>query len=167
MLQDEPSVFATVGYNRWDCLDQIIFTCRWLELTYSNPFCLGWPYMKLTRPVWNWFNAMLTLTQTRYWTVSFLPVLRIRIRDPVPFWPLDPGWVKNSGSGMNNPDHIFECLEKIFLGSNTVLKFFDADPESGTEKIRIWDPGWKKFGSGIWNGKIRIRDLEWKNSDPE
>ncbi len=23
------------------------------------------------------------------------PVLRIRIRDPVPFRPLDPGWVKN------------------------------------------------------------------------
>ena len=23
------------------------------------------------------------------------PVLRIRIRDPVPFWPLDPEWVKN------------------------------------------------------------------------
>jgi phosphoribosylpyrophosphate synthetase len=22
-------------------------------------------------------------------------VLRIRIRDPMPFWPRDPGWVKN------------------------------------------------------------------------
>ncbi len=37
---------------------------------------------------------------------------RIRIRDPVPFWPLDPGRVKNqdpdprSGFGMNIPDHI-------------------------------------------------------------
>jgi hypothetical protein len=37
-----------------------------------------------------------------------------------------------------------------------ILKFFDADPESGMEKIRIrdpgWenlDPGWKKFGAGI------------------
>jgi hypothetical protein len=29
------------------------------------------------------------------------------------------------------------------------LKFFDADPESRTEKIRIQDLGWKKFGSGI------------------
>jgi hypothetical protein len=33
------------------------------------------------------------------------------IRDPVPFWPLDPGWIKNqdldpeSESGTNNPDH--------------------------------------------------------------
>jgi hypothetical protein len=37
-------------------------------------------------------------------------VLRIRIRDPVPFWPLDPesgmGKKSGSGSGMNNPDHI-------------------------------------------------------------
>ncbi len=45
------------------------------------------------------------------------PVLWIRIRDPVPFvpWIRDPGWVKNqeSGSGMNNPDHI---SEKPFFG---------------------------------------------------
>ncbi len=38
-------------------------------------------------------------------------VLRIRIRDPVPFWPREPGWVESQhpdpGSGMNNPDHIF------------------------------------------------------------
>jgi hypothetical protein len=36
-------------------------------------------------------------------------VLRIRIRDPVPFFT--PG----SGSGRNNPDHISESLETIFL----------------------------------------------------
>jgi hypothetical protein len=40
-----------------------------------------------------------------------------------------------SGSGMNNPDHIFESLETIFWVK--ILKFFDADPESGMEKIRI------------------------------
>jgi hypothetical protein len=40
-----------------------------------------------------------------------------------------------SGSGMNDPDHISENLETIFLVK--ILKFFDADP------------GWKKFGSGI------------------
>jgi hypothetical protein len=40
----------------------------------------------------------------------------------------DPGWVKKSGSGsgMNNPDHISESLETIFLVN--ILKFFDADP---------------------------------------
>jgi hypothetical protein len=38
-----------------------------------------------------------------------------------------------SGSGMNNPDHISESSETIFLCKNTLLKFFDADP------------GWKKF----------------------
>jgi hypothetical protein len=46
------------------------------------------------------------------------------------------------GSGMNNPDHIYESLETIF--GVKVQKFFDADP------------GWKKFGSGM--EKIRIRD---------
>jgi hypothetical protein len=52
-------------------------------------------------------------------TQSFIPVLRIRY--PVPFWPLVPGWVKNqdpSGSGirsgMNIPDYIYESLEKMF-----------------------------------------------------
>jgi hypothetical protein len=45
------------------------------------------------------------------------------------------GKKSGSGTGMNNPDHISESLEKIF--GVKVLKFFDADPESGTEKIRI------------------------------
>jgi hypothetical protein len=58
-------------------------------------------------------------------------VLRIRIRDPVPFRSRDSGWVKNqdldpvSRSGMNIPDHISEKLETIF-GLN-ILQFFDAD----------------------------------------
>ncbi len=40
---------------------------------------------------------------------------------------------------MNNPDHISESLETIFWVK--ILKFVDADP------------GRKKFGSGIWDGK--------------
>jgi hypothetical protein len=47
---------------------------------------------------------------------------------------------------MNNPDHISDSLETIF-GVRT-LKFFDADPGFGMEKLRIRDPG----------EKIRIRD---------
>jgi hypothetical protein len=61
-------------------------------------------------------------------------VLRIRIRDPVHFWPLDPGMGKKSGSGsgMNNPDHITQSLETIFRVK--ILSFFDADPGSGMTK---------------------------------
>jgi hypothetical protein len=44
---------------------------------------------------------------------------------------------------MNNPDHISESLETIFWVK--ILKFFDADPGSGLEKLRIWDSGWKKI----------------------
>jgi hypothetical protein len=51
---------------------------------------------------------------------------------------------KKSGSGMNNPDHISESLKTIFWVK--ILQFF-ADP-------------------GSWMEKIRIRDPEWKNSDP-
>ncbi len=52
-------------------------------------------------------------------------VLRFRIRDPMPFWPLDPvsgmGKKTGSGSGMNNPVHISESLEFNFLGYNTQI----------------------------------------------
>jgi hypothetical protein len=44
---------------------------------------------------------------------------------------------------MNNPDHNSESLKNYFW--DKILKFFDADQ------------GWKKFGSGIREGK---------NSDP-
>ncbi len=73
-------------------------------------------------------------------------MLLIRIRDPVPFWPLDqdPGWVESQ-----HPDPgwttriIFLELRNHFFGVKK-LKFFDADP------------GWRQFGSGI--EKSRIRD---------
>ncbi len=70
-------------------------------------------------------------------------VLRIRIRDPVHFWPLDPGWEKNqdqdpgSGSGMNIPDHISESLETIWWVK--ILTFFDADADPGI--FLTLDPG--------------------------
>ncbi len=67
----------------------------------------------------------------------------LRIRDPgfVAFLTPGSGMGKKSGSGsgMNNPDHISECLETIFWVK--ILKFFDAirHPESWVEKIRIQD----------------------------
>ncbi len=65
----------------------------------------------------------------------------------------DPGWVKKSGSGMNNPDHISKSLETIF-GFKSVLRtvlririrdrvIFDPwirDPGSGIGFFRIPDP---------------------------
>jgi hypothetical protein len=36
----------------------------------------------------------------------------------------------------------------LFLGVK-ILKFFDEDPGSGMETVRIRDPGWNKVGSGI------------------
>jgi hypothetical protein len=42
---------------------------------------------------------------------------------------------------MNNPNHISESLEAIFL--TKILKFFDADPGSEIGKIRIQDPGFR------------------------
>jgi hypothetical protein len=42
-----------------------------------------------------------------------------------------------SGSGINNPDHISESLETIFLVE--MNKSFDADLGSRMEKIRIPD----------------------------
>jgi hypothetical protein len=71
------------------------------------------------------------------------------IRDWVPLRPLDPGSGMGrksaSGSGMNNPDHIFKNIETIFilfLG----LKYLNS-------LMRIRDPGWRQFGSGIRDRK--------------
>ncbi len=52
--------------------------------------------------------------------------------------------MSGSGSGMNNPDHIFERLETIVLVK--ILKFFDADP--GWKKSAP-ESGMQKFESGI------------------
>jgi hypothetical protein len=76
-------------------------------------------------------------------------------RDPVPFLPLDPGWVKSQDPDpMNNQDHISESLETISWVKirNSFMQI--RDPESGMEKKS--DPGWKKFGSGM--EKIQISD---------
>jgi hypothetical protein len=67
----------------------------------------------------------------------------LRIRDPVPFRPLDPGWVKNqdpnpgSGFGMDIPDHTSENLETMFWVKKTYFFDADVDPVSG---IRIFFP---------------------------
>jgi hypothetical protein len=47
------------------------------------------------------------------------------------------------GSGMNNPDHIFLELRNHFFAffGVKILKFFDEDPGSGMETVRIRDPG--------------------------
>jgi hypothetical protein len=57
------------------------------------------------------------------------------------------GKKSGSGSGMNNPYHIFSIAYKPIFWVK-ILKFFDADP------------GCKKFGSGIRVEKIgsEIRD---------
>jgi hypothetical protein len=68
----------------------------------------------------------ITLSTVKLWTAvvkkSNLPVLRIRIRDPVPFWPLDPG----SGMGLFRiPGTYFEeLLDKKFYYSLKIDQFF-------------------------------------------
>jgi hypothetical protein len=56
---------------------------------------------------------------------QFSPVLRIRIWDPVPFWPLDPGSVIGFFSGSRIPNPYFWELSDNFLGKNfnNSLKF--------------------------------------------
>jgi hypothetical protein len=59
-----------------------------------------------------------------------------------------------SGSGIRDeqPGSYFQELRNhYFFGffGVKILKFFDADPGSGLETVRIRDPGWKKVGSGI------------------
>jgi hypothetical protein len=59
----------------------------------------------------------------------------MRIRSLYDTWIQDPesgmGKKIGSGSGMNNPDHISESLEKILWVKK--FKFFDADTGSGMD----------------------------------
>jgi hypothetical protein len=58
-----------------------------------------------------------------------------------------------SGSGIRDeqPGSYFLELRNHFFAflEVKILKFFDEDPGSGMETVRIRDPGWKKVGSGI------------------
>jgi hypothetical protein len=58
-----------------------------------------------------------------------------------------------SGSGIRDEQSgsYFLELRNHFFGfmGVKILEFFDADPGSGMETVRIRDPGWKKVGSGI------------------
>jgi hypothetical protein len=47
------------------------------------------------------------------------------------------GRKSGSGTGTDSPEHISESLETIFWVKK--LKFFDAEPRSEMEKIRIRD----------------------------
>ncbi len=80
-------------------------------------------------------------------------MLRIRIRDPVPFWPLEPGsrMGKKSRSGPRDehPGSYFQELRNNFL-------FFGLKILSLTW-IRIRDP--ESRWSWILDGKIRIRNI--------
>jgi hypothetical protein len=49
---------------------------------------------------------------------------------------------KKSGSGMSNPDHIFDSLETNFWFKYLKFLIRNLDRKNA-------DPGWKKFGSGI------------------
>jgi hypothetical protein len=70
----------------------------------------------------------------------------------------DP-WIRDTGWRIRirdeQPRSYFRELRYHFLG----LKYLNS-------LMRIWDPGWKEFGSGIRDGKNRVRDPGWKKSGP-
>jgi hypothetical protein len=76
-----------------------------------------------------------------------VPVLRIRIRDP----GLGSFFAPVSGIRDEQPGSYYLELRNHFFAffGVKILKFFDEDPGSGMETVRIRDPGWKKVGSGI------------------
>jgi hypothetical protein len=65
-------------------------------------------------PSWWGDWRILRNIATQVFTVP--TVLQIRIQDPVPFWPRDPGWVKNQDP---DPEYISESLVHIFWVKNT------------------------------------------------
>ncbi len=85
-----------------------------------------------------------------------IKVLRIWIRNPVPFWPREPGVGKKSvepNPGWTNPDYTYiRELRNNFLRLkylNSLMRLRDPgmkkNQDPGMKKNQ--DPGWKKFGS--------------------
>ncbi len=72
-----------------------------------------------------WIRIRNTADNTTHWPRWLYPVLWIRIRDPVPFWPLDPGSEmgkkSRSRSDKNIPDQISESLKIMFCVNNTYI----------------------------------------------
>jgi hypothetical protein len=79
----------------------------------------------------------------------------------MPFCPWDQGWVKNqdpdpgSRSGLYITDHISESLETIFWVK--ILKFFNADPDSGSGNLFDPGSGMEKFVPGIPGSATLLR----------
>jgi hypothetical protein len=90
---------------------------------------------------------LLVLSASFPWSLfMLLSTLLSSVADP------DPGFgaVLTPGSGIRDeqPGSYFQELRNHFFGVKLykILKFFDADPGSGMETIRIREPGWKKVG---------------------
>ncbi len=88
--------------------------------------------------------------QNRCEKCSLFPISRLPDPDPGDLNQCGSIWVKKQGSrsGTNNLDHISESLEKPFFGLKKYLNSL----------MRVRDPGWKKFGSGIEKFGSGIRD---------
>ncbi len=97
--------------------------------------------------IWTWLRVLCATGMVPCYVPS------VAVRDPVPFWPLDPGSRMGkklrSGSGLNILDHISESLETIFWVKQ---KLFDTDADP--EFRNLFDP------------ETGIRDTGWKNSNP-
>jgi hypothetical protein len=101
---------------------------------------------------------------------DFLPILdpgfkKASVADPdpglgaflTPGSGIRDGRKSASGFGIRDeqPGSYFLELKNHFFAffGVKILKFFDEDPGSAMETVRIRDPGWRQFGSGIRDGK--------------
>jgi hypothetical protein len=149
-----------------ECMKKIKYCCSVLENVKSRHYLASALLNYLDSP-----DYLLACTAMRN-----LLILTGRYRggggsvaDPEPTFLCDP-WIREgkksgSGSGTNYPYQIFESLETIFWVK--IFKFFDADPVSGMENIRIRYPGCKKFGSGINITEPQHWEEEEEEEDPD
>ncbi len=118
------------------------FTVNHLKTIFANTlmvtiFCLVFPFWE--RKFFSWFFAPVKFSPIfsvhQEPMCYFKLVLRIWIRYPVLFWPLDPIWKKIRNK---HPWPYFQELSKNYLGWKSLSSF-----------LRIWDPVPLWSGSGI------------------
>ncbi len=138
------SLLLIVFLKRWILSNTMMKKFDTKSKRISNVFWAGMWHSQPRNPDTNEWGFATLFCARKEQQSAWPSVLRIRIRDPVPFWSLDPGWVKNQ-----DPDPVW-ATQIIFL--RAYKQFFGLKYLNflmGIRDGKNLDPGWKKFGSGI------------------
>jgi hypothetical protein len=117
----------------------------------KNPFRIPDPRSRGQKGAGSWIRIRNTVCDNLSSHVSLESISLCR-ENNIEYVCLPPNSTDKMQPLDEQPGSYFSELKKpffCFFWGVKILKFFDEDPGSGMETVRIRDPGWKKVGSGI------------------